>query len=64
MPNAKNFALQPAAADLGFGDAIMAQLSDQEKERKNKMLQLSKASQAGSAGNDLFGMGQKLLPGA
>ena len=34
----KQLSLAPASADLGLGDQITQQLSDQEEERKKKMM--------------------------
>jgi len=39
---AKNFALTPAASDLGLGDLVKQQLEDDEEERKKKLLAASK----------------------
>jgi len=33
-PNPKNFALSPASVDLGLGDVLSSQMSDELKKRK------------------------------
>lgn len=38
MTSAKNYALSPAAADLGLGEQLTQQLADQETERKKKLM--------------------------
>jgi hypothetical protein len=54
----KNFAMTPAAQDLGLGDQIKQQLDDQEEERKKMLLQ--QAKQAGSNGAPLSQASQHL----
>jgi hypothetical protein len=56
--NQKNFALSPAATDLGLGDLITQQLEDEEAERKKKALQAAQQPQAlGPATMSLFSAG-------
>lgn len=55
--NAKNFALSPAASDLGLGDMIAQQLQDEEDERRKKSIEAAKQSQLGPATMALFGTG-------
>lgn len=43
MLSAKNLMMSPAASDLGLGDMLGQQLSDQEAERKKKLLGLNNA---------------------
>jgi len=57
--NQKNVAISLAGDDLGLVDNVRQKLSDQETERRKKLLQLSKASPFGPATIDL--MGQQLM---
>lgn len=41
--NAKNIMLSPIAVDLGLGQALQTQLSDQEDQRKRKLGQSASA---------------------
>lgn len=62
MPNPKNFALSPAAADLGLGlgNMITGQLDEEAELRRKKL-----ASNKGPAGfgDDVFGSAAQMLLG-
>lgn len=49
VPNPKNFALTPAAADLGLGDRLTEQLQERE------LLRRKRAKEGGQSG-DLMGL--------
>lgn len=58
MMNLKNFGLSPAAADLGLGDTLKAQVEENELERKKKLSKFSeRTSLMGAAAGQLFGAG-------
>lgn len=65
--NAKNFALSPAAGDLGLsggmGQLLTDQLHDEEEQRKKRLLQMAKQDQNpgifgdGTMGNAAMSLG-------
>jgi hypothetical protein len=55
MQNPKNFALTPAASDLGLGEEIKTQLDDDVEERKKKAMLAAKMSAMSPAVLSLFG---------
>ena len=55
--NQKNIALSPAVSDLGLGDRLRQQMSDEDEERKKKLLALSRQTFGNDAASMLLGNG-------
>lgn len=57
-PASKNFALSPAAADLGLGAELVKQVNEIETARKKKLAMLQpQSTMLGGAAQALFGTG-------
>jgi hypothetical protein len=55
LANPKNFALSPAATELGLGDMLMLQLETETEERRKEALRRRREEVTGAAASELFG---------